>query len=136
MPAARSLLVTLLLLAALAPGARASGVDELIDKLRADPDYKVRLSAALNLGKLGDRRAFGALVDALGDRDRNVRSVAAGALGKLLDDRTTDAERARALAARWRAPTPTRWCGVRRGACSRGSRPAPRGRGSTSRWAR
>jgi hypothetical protein len=71
-------------------------VDDLSRKLRGDPDYKVRLSAALNLGKLGDPRAVGALVDGLGDRDRTVRSVAAAALGKLVSARVPADLRARA----------------------------------------
>jgi hypothetical protein len=76
----------LVLLAALlgsAP-ALADKVDELAQKLRSDPDYKVRLSAALNLGKLGDPRAIAPLIDGLGDGDRTVRGVAAAALGKLV----------------------------------------------------
>jgi hypothetical protein len=64
--------------------ALADKVDDLIRGLR-DKDNKVRLSAALNLGKLGDRRAILPLVGALSDPDKTVRGVAAAALGKLVD---------------------------------------------------
>jgi hypothetical protein len=92
--------VALLLALGLLPGggrrAEADKVDDLISKLRGDTDYKVRLSAALNLGKLADRRAVPALVDGLGDADKSVRAVAAGALGKLVDAQSDAEERARA----------------------------------------
>jgi len=64
--------------------ALADKVDDLAKRLR-DPDNKVRLSAALNLGKLGDKRAILPLVGALKDSDKTVRGVAAAALGKLID---------------------------------------------------
>ena len=82
------------------PGvARADKVDDLILRMRGDTDYKVRLSAALSLGKLGDRRAIPALVDGLADPDKSVRLVAAGALGKLVDAGAPLEQRAQALAA-------------------------------------
>jgi hypothetical protein len=92
-------LVAGLVVSGLATPAHADKVDDLGRQLRTDPDYKVRLSAALNLGKLGDRRAVGALTDGLGDADRSVRSVAAAALGKLVDASVAAADRERALAA-------------------------------------
>jgi hypothetical protein len=64
--------------------ALADKVDDLTKRLR-DPDNKVRLSAALNLGKLGDKRAIAPLLGALRDSDKTVRGVAAAALGKLID---------------------------------------------------
>ncbi len=93
------MLATLLVAVALGGIGRADTVDDLSKQLRSDPDYKVRLSAALNLGKLGDRRGVPALVDALRDRDRTVRSVAVGALGALVDGSVAPEERARVLAA-------------------------------------
>jgi HEAT repeats len=75
--------------------ARADKVDDLMLQLRSDPDYKVRLSAVLSLGKLGDRRAIAALIDGLADPDKSVRLVAAGALGKLVDATVPGDERAR-----------------------------------------
>jgi hypothetical protein len=78
--------------------AHADKVDDLAAVLRSDPDYKVRLSAALNLGRLGDPRAVAPLIDALADRDRTVRGVAAAALGKLVDGRVAAELADRALA--------------------------------------
>jgi hypothetical protein len=78
--------------------ARADRVEDLARQLRGDPDYKVRLSAALNLGKLADRRAVPALVDGLADRDKTVRGVAAAALGKLVDASVAEDVAARAIA--------------------------------------
>jgi len=80
---------------AVASTARADKVEDLIDQLRGDPDYKVRLSAALALGKLADRRAVSAFVDGLSDPDKSVRLVAAGALGKIVDKGVPEADRAR-----------------------------------------
>lgn len=76
----------------------ADSVDDLINTLRKDPDDKVRLSAAINLGKLKDQRAVGALTDALFDPSTKVRLVAAVVLGKLVDATTPAAERNRAIA--------------------------------------
>jgi HEAT repeat protein len=89
--------------AMLAATARADKVDDLSRQLRSDPDYKVRLSAALNLGKLRDRRGADALVDALRDSDRTVRSVAAAALAKVLDKSVPPDDIARAVDALDRA---------------------------------
>jgi hypothetical protein len=76
----------LVLFAFLTWGRRASAdrVDDLSKQLKSS-DTKVRLSAALNLGKLGDKRAIPALTSALSDSDKNVRGIAAAALGKLVD---------------------------------------------------
>src|SRR5262249_31704632 len=90
--------VALLLIAWAAP-ASADKVDDLALKLRSDPDYKVRLSAALNLGKLGDRRAIGALIDGVGDADKTVRAVSAAALGKIVHARVRADQRERARGA-------------------------------------
>jgi len=79
----------LLLLFILEGLASADQVDDLARQLRSADDYKVRLSAALNLGRVGNkddsarRRAVPALIDALRDRDKTVRGVAASSLGKL-----------------------------------------------------
>ena len=64
--------------------AHADAVDSLIDQLENNSD-KIRLSAALNLTKLGDAKAILPLAKALGnDSDKNVRSAAAVGLGKLI----------------------------------------------------
>jgi hypothetical protein len=62
--------------------ARASKVDELA-RLLDDSSYKVRLQAALLLGKLGDRAAVAPLARALEDKERLVRAMAAQSLGRL-----------------------------------------------------
>jgi hypothetical protein len=68
---------------------RADNVDELIRQLENDDSDKVRLSAALNLTKLGDQRAILALAKAIGsDGDKSVRSAAAVGLGALVTDKT------------------------------------------------
>src|SRR5512143_2785952 len=89
----------LIVLMFVGPAARGDKVDDLMGQLRGDTDYKVRLSAAIALGKLGDKRAIGALADGLGDPDKSVRLVAAGALGKLVDASVGADDRARAVAA-------------------------------------
>lgn len=66
------------------PLAHADAVDSLIEQLEDSSD-KIRLSAALNLTKLGDTKAILPLAKALGnDSDKNVRSAAAVGLGKLI----------------------------------------------------
>ncbi|HKA87905.1 MAG TPA: HEAT repeat domain-containing protein [Haliangiales bacterium] len=79
--------------------ARADRVDDLSRQLTDDPDYKVRLSAALNLGRLGDRRAVDPLTTALGDADKTVRGVAAATLGRLVDASVAETVRARVAGA-------------------------------------
>jgi hypothetical protein len=85
---AAAIAAMVIVLARSAP-ARADNVDELIRQLDNDDSDKVRLSAALNLTKLGDPRAILALAKALGnDSDRNVRGAAAVGLGALVNDKT------------------------------------------------
>jgi hypothetical protein len=89
-------------LAVLLGGAGVAGAADntgsLMRQLREDTSYKVRLSAALQLGKRGDRRAIPALVGALGDEVSTIRAVAAGALGKLVDAKVDASVRRQALA--------------------------------------
>ena len=69
--------------------ARADNVAELVRQLSDDDSDKVRLSAAINLTKLGDPRAILPLAKALGnDTEKTVRGAAAVGLGKLVTDRT------------------------------------------------
>lgn len=95
-------LAILALLALVAVGlrpspARADNVDTLIGQLTSGSD-KVRLSAALNLTKLGDPRAIGPLIEALkSDSDKNVRSVAAQGLGTLITAKVTGKPRDAAI---------------------------------------
>jgi len=82
-----------LLLAAAAPGVRAASdakVDELCRAVLEDGNYKVRVQAALVLGKLGDPRAVQPLIKALGDSNKTVRGIAASALGQLGDTAAAD----------------------------------------------
>ena len=72
-------------LCALASPARADKIDDLTRALMQDPSYKVRVQAALVLGKLNDRRAVPALMQALKDENESVRGVAATSLGRIGD---------------------------------------------------
>lgn len=65
--------------------ARADKVEDLTRALITDDSYKVRVQAALVLGKLKDKRAVPALVKALGDDNASVRAVSAQALGLIGD---------------------------------------------------
>jgi hypothetical protein len=65
-------------------------VDDLIRAVTEDSNYKVRVQAALVLGKLGDNRAVPPLIKALGDANKTVRGIAASALGQLGDSSATD----------------------------------------------
>jgi hypothetical protein len=84
--------IALVLAAAVA--ARAAGgdarVDELCRAVTDDSNYKVRVQAALVLGKLGDARAVQPLIKALGDQNKSVRGIAASALGQLGDQAAVD----------------------------------------------
>ena len=79
------LFALLLLAAASARGASDAKVDELCRAVIDDGNYKVRVQAALVLGKLGDPRAVQPLIKALGDPNKTVRGIAASALGQLGD---------------------------------------------------
>ena len=85
------------------PLAHADAVDSLVDQLEDNSD-KIRLSAALNLTKLGDAKAILPLAKALGnDSDKNVRSAAAVGLGKLVTATTKPNVKKLAIAALTRA---------------------------------
>jgi hypothetical protein len=85
----RALVVALLLLAA--ASASADKIDALTRALMQDPSYKVRVQAALVLGKLNDRRAVPALMQALHDENETVRGVAATSLGRIGDKSSANA---------------------------------------------
>lgn len=74
-------------------------MDKLISQLSGASDYKVRLSAALNLAKIGDKRAIPVFIKALKDSDKTVRGVAAAGLGKLVTSSSSKDTRNRAMAA-------------------------------------
>lgn len=96
----RLLAIAALVLAVTRNTAHADSVDELIKQLENDDSDKVRLSAALNLTKLGDQKAILALAKAVGnDSDKSVRGAAAAGLGKLVNDKTKPAFKSLAIAA-------------------------------------
>jgi hypothetical protein len=65
-------------------------LDELCKALAEDGNYKVRVQAALVLGRLGDARAVPCLVKALADANKTVRAIAAQALGQVGDPAAAD----------------------------------------------
>src|SRR5579871_5914778 len=75
----------LVLALALAAPARADKVVDLSRALTTDPDFKVRVTAAVVLSKLRDRRSEPALIAGLDDKNETVRGMAAAALGNLGD---------------------------------------------------
>jgi HEAT repeats len=81
----RCTLLQCLLLSLLAGPARADRVDDLSNVLVTDSSWRVRLQAAVVLGKLHDRRAVPALMRALADPVETVRGMAAQVLGDLGD---------------------------------------------------
>jgi hypothetical protein len=68
-------------------------VEDLTKALNEDPNYKVRVQAALVLGRLGDHSAVPALIRALSDQNKTVRAIAAQALGQLADPTAADSLR-------------------------------------------
>jgi hypothetical protein len=81
------------LLLALAGRAHAGGgvkVEDLCKAVVEDPNYKVRVQAALVLGRLGDPAAVPSLIKALQDQNSTVRGIAAAALGQLGDGSAGD----------------------------------------------
>jgi HEAT repeats len=70
---------------ALCHQARADRVDDLSNVLTNDSSWRVRLQAAVVLGRLHDRRSVPALLRALSDPMETVRGMAAQVLGDLGD---------------------------------------------------
>jgi hypothetical protein len=91
------LTLAFVLLIALASGeARADRVDDLCRSLTTDSSWRVRLQAAVVLGKLHDARAVPSLMRALSDENETVRGLSAQVLGDLGDGQATAAlQRAR-----------------------------------------
>jgi hypothetical protein len=77
-----------------ASAAWAGKVEDLSRSLLIDPSFKVRVQAALLLGKLGDKTGTDALIKALNDENKSVRAMAAQSLGKLGGPAATGALRA------------------------------------------
>ncbi len=86
----RAIVFPLALLFVLQSQARADKVDQLVKQMTSASDYKLRLSAALNLAKMNVRRpsVIRGFIRALGDSDKTVRGVSAASLGKLVDSST------------------------------------------------
>jgi hypothetical protein len=80
-----SIMSSLVILLLLAKPARADRIDELCRSLTSDPSWRVRLQAAVVLGKLHDARAVPSLLRALSDENETVRGLAAQVLGELGD---------------------------------------------------
>jgi len=80
----------LLLAASAAYAASDANVDDLCKAVIEDSNYKVRVQAALVLGKLGDHKAVPFLIKALADQNKTVRGIAAQALGQLGDGHASD----------------------------------------------
>ncbi|HEY7371695.1 MAG TPA: HEAT repeat domain-containing protein [Polyangia bacterium] len=88
-----AVILALLMTAAASTRAAAAGdvrIDDLCRAVNEDGNYKVRVQAALVLGKLGDARAVQPLIKALGDQNKSVRGIAASALGQLGDGAAVD----------------------------------------------
>jgi len=66
-------------------GMAAPSLRELSEKLRSSEDFRMRVTAALELGRLGDPNAVDPLVDALDDQNASVRAAAAAALEQIAD---------------------------------------------------
>jgi hypothetical protein len=79
---------------AAAPPAPKAKVEELCKALLEDSNYKVRVQAAIVLGRLGDVTTVDSLVKALGDTNKTVRGIAAQALGQIGDGAAADPLRA------------------------------------------
>jgi hypothetical protein len=101
----RAVVFPFLLLFVLQSQAKADKVDQLVKQMTTASDYKVRLSAALNLAKLNNKRpsVLRAFIKALRDSDKTVRGVAAASLGKLVDGSAKSSLRRDVLAALKRA---------------------------------
>jgi hypothetical protein len=86
--------IAALAMPAAAHAADSAKIDELGKAVVEDGNYKVRVQAALVLGKLADPRAVAPLIKALGDVNKTVRAMAAQALGQIGDGSATEPLRA------------------------------------------
>lgn len=90
----RRIPLTWLLILAIALASRpayADRVDDLCRTLTSDSSWRVRLQAAVVLGKLRERRSVPALMRALSDENETVRGLSAQVLGDLGDGRAVGA---------------------------------------------
>jgi hypothetical protein len=77
-----------------AAGGAPARVPEICRTLTEDANYKVRVQAALVLGKLGDAKAVACLSRGLADQNKTVRAMSAQALGQIGDASALDSLRA------------------------------------------
>lgn len=87
----RRIVAALVVMMCLVDPVHADKIDDLTRALMQDPSYKVRVQAALVLGKLLDKRAVPALIQALKDENESVRGVAATSLGRIGDKSAANA---------------------------------------------
>lgn len=83
-------LVSLTALFLAAPASAAPGLDQLVDQLKNRTDFRVRVAAALQLGKYLTPDAALPLEEALDDPNASVRAAAAAALKNLGDQGALD----------------------------------------------
>src|SRR6188768_1960393 len=81
----RRALLSLALLLTVSSALATPGLDELVEQLKSAPDFRVRVSAALQLGKSLTGDAAQPLEAALDDSNASVRAAAAAALKNLGD---------------------------------------------------
>jgi hypothetical protein len=92
-----TVILAIVLTLATTRSASADRVDDLCRSLTTDPSWRVRLQAAVVLGKVHDARAVPSLLRALGDENETVRGLSAQVLGELGSATTLAAlQRARA----------------------------------------
>lgn len=85
MPLARRTLIASLFLLCASPVWAKPALDDLIGQLKDSKDFRVRVQAALELGRTMDPAAFSPLVAALDDDNASVRAAAVAALESLGD---------------------------------------------------
>jgi len=79
----RITVAVLVMFALAAAPARADRIDDLCRTLNHDSSWRVRLQAAVVLGKLRDPRSVPSLLKALGDENETVRGLSAQVLGEI-----------------------------------------------------
>lgn len=87
MPASRRAALVLLGCVITVPALGKPGLDELLGQLRDGKDFRVRVQAALQLGRSLDPAALTPLLGALDDENASVRAAAVAALETLGDQR-------------------------------------------------
>jgi hypothetical protein len=97
MRSSRRVLVLGLLLATASAHAAPPSVRDLVERLRNGEDFRVRVQAALELGKSADPDALDPLIESLGDPNASVRAASAAALGELGDEDAIPALKERRL---------------------------------------